>query len=73
VSFFFSLPIVLVIFIICVSFFKKFWEGVLAGVLLDVTYEQISFGDFSFSIFSLIFVAIILIAEKIKGLIWVRP
>ncbi|MCF7835988.1 MAG: hypothetical protein K9M15_02610 [Candidatus Marinimicrobia bacterium] len=68
-SIFLPLPVVLVVFVLCSSFFQSFWEGVLVGFLLDAVYPQVFVFDFNFSFFSLSFVVFILLADKMKNLI----
>jgi uncharacterized membrane protein len=66
----FPLPITLSFFVILVSFFQRFWEGVLAGIFLDSLYfSPVLFSKFSLGFFTISFVAIILLMGIIKHFI----
>lgn len=57
-------------FVVFVSFFPRFWEGILAGVVLDSLYfSPILFSKFSLGFFTVGFIVTILFMEKIKRLI----
>ena len=63
------LPVVLGVFVLFVSFFSNFWEGILAGLLMDTIYIQPAlFDKFNLGFFTLSFVIAVLLIEKAKYL-----
>lgn len=52
---------------IFIVFFRRFWEGLVAAVIFDFLYSVPSSNFYArFGIFTLLFVILIIIAEKIK-------
>jgi len=64
------LLVVLALFALLVSFFSKFWEGILAGIFLDSIYfSPAVFLGFGFGFFTISFIISVFFFEKSKRLI----
>lgn len=67
---FFSLPVTIGLFVISVSIFSKFWEGILAGVFLDSLYLSPNlFSTVKIGFLTISFILVFLALEKFKSVI----
>lgn len=65
----FPVPVTIALFIVTVSFFKKFYEGILAGIFLDSLYfSPLLFSKFNLGFFTISFLITIPLIEKVKQL-----
>jgi uncharacterized membrane protein len=57
-------------FILCLSFFNKFWEGVIAGIFLDAFYfSPLVFEKFHLGFFTVTFIVSVLFVGVVKHFI----
>jgi len=66
----FPLWVSLVLFVVLVSFFPRFWESILTGVFLDTFYFSPNiFSRFSLGFFTLSFIVVVFFSEYFKRLV----